>query len=340
MTRSWEDRWTQDWDTAGKGSSAVKAALRRAVVSEVAVLKGQVAVAVLWDLTSFFDTVLPQVLIQQALELEYPAKHLYLSLQVHLAPRVLVTEGAQHPEPVVVSNSIMAGFTDSVTLTRVLLRKAIAVVREECPEAPPEVYVDDMAQMAVGTTQHILRVVPQAAACLHEAISLAGGIFSSKSTIVATNIKLARAVAKRLVRSHGIHVKVAQSTSDLGVDFAGGRKRRLATHKKRQAKGKVRLGRIATMVRANRKAAKLTLTGAAPQMLWGTQATGVAPSRMRSIRSSYAFAAGIQTRGRCTTTAIALRYGSDKDPAVVQPLLLLMEYTALVSVPRHQTRCG
>ena len=326
VTRSWEEVWTQEWDTAKKGSSAIKAALRRAVASEVAVLKGLLSAAVLWDLTSFFDTILPQVLIQHALELEYPARHLYLSLQVHLAPRVLVTESAQHPDPVVVRNSIMAGFTDSVTLTRVLLRKAIISVREECPEAPPEVYVDDMAQMATGDREHLLRVVPPAAACLHGAISLAGGIFSSKSTIVATSIKLARDIARKLARCHGIHVKVAQNSSDLGVDFAGGKKRRLATHKKRQAKGKVRLGRIATMVRANRKAASLTLTGAAPQILWGTQATGVAPSRMRSIRSSYAFAAGIQTRGRCTTTAIALRYGVDKDPAVAQPLLLLVEY--------------
>ena len=121
-------------------------------------------------------------------------------------------------------------------------------------------------------------------------------------------------------------MKIAQNTFDLGVDFAGGKKRRLAIHKKRQAKGKVRLGRTATMVRASRRAASLTLTGAAPQMLWGTQATGIAPSRMRSLRSSYAFAAGIQTRGRCTTTAIALRYGVDKDPAVAQPFLLFLEY--------------
>ena len=47
---------------------------------------------------------------------------------------------------------------------------------------------------------------------------------------------------------------------------------------------------------------------------------------MKSPRSSYAFAAGIQTRGRCTTTAIALRDGVHKDPAVAQPLLLLLEY--------------
>ena len=120
VTRSWEEIWTQGWDTAKKGSSAIKAALRRAVVSEVAVLKGQLSAAVLWDPTSSFDTILPQVLIQHALELEYPAMHLYLSMQVHLAPRVLVTESAQHPDPVIVRSSIMAGFTDSVTLTRVL----------------------------------------------------------------------------------------------------------------------------------------------------------------------------------------------------------------------------
>ena len=47
VTRSWEEVWTQEWDTAKKGSSAIKAALRRAVASEVAVLKGQLSAAVL-----------------------------------------------------------------------------------------------------------------------------------------------------------------------------------------------------------------------------------------------------------------------------------------------------
>ena len=147
--------------------------------------------------------------------------------------------------------SIVAVFTDSVTLTRVFLRKAIPSVRDECPEAPPEVYADGMAPMATGDREHLLRVVPPAAACLHEAIPLAGGIFFSKSTIVAASAKLARDIARKLARCHGVHVKIAQNTSDLGVDVAGGKKRRLATHKKRQAKGKVRLGRVATMVRAN-----------------------------------------------------------------------------------------
>ena len=112
-------------------------------------------------------------------------------------------------------------------------------MRDECPEAPHEVYVDDMAQMATGDREHLLRVVPPAAACLREAISQVGGIFSSRSTIVATSIKLARDIARKLARCHGVHAKVAQNTSDLGVDFAGSKKRRLATHKRRQAKGKV-----------------------------------------------------------------------------------------------------
>ena len=192
VTGSWEEVSTQEWDTAKKGSSAIKAALRRAVAYEAAVLKGLLSAAALRDRTSFSDTIPLQVLIQHALELGYPARHLYLSLQVRLAPRVLVTESAQHPDPVVVRNSIMAGFIDSVTLTRVLLRKAISSVRDECPEAPPEVYVDDVAQMATGDREHLLREVPPAAACLHGAIPLAGSIFSSKSTIVATSIKLAR----------------------------------------------------------------------------------------------------------------------------------------------------
>lgn len=49
---------------------------------------------------------------------------------------------------------------------------------------------------------------------------------------------------------------------------------------------------------------------------------------MRALRSAYAHAAGVVTRGRCTTIVIALRWGSSNDPALTQPLLLITEYIA------------
>eukprot|EP00969_Alexandrium_andersonii_P285383 12616542-Alexandrium_andersonii.AAC.1 len=52
-----------------------------------------------------------------------------------------------------------------------------------------------------------------------------------------------------------------------------------------------------------------------PQASWGHQAKGMPPSEIRSLRAMASNALGLSTKG-CTTTAVALLLGPDRDPAV------------------------
>ena len=60
-------------------------------------------------------------------------------------------------------------------------------------------------------------------------------------------------------RDHGIRIAVDVTARDLGVDCAGGRRRRVVVAKKRQGKARIRLARIAKMAKARKAAAKLKM---------------------------------------------------------------------------------
>eukprot|EP00969_Alexandrium_andersonii_P172004 7603099-Alexandrium_andersonii.AAC.1 len=54
-----------------KGSSALRRGLFRAAVAELSVSQNRAAGVVLWDLKSFFDTIQPQFLSAEAMELGF-----------------------------------------------------------------------------------------------------------------------------------------------------------------------------------------------------------------------------------------------------------------------------
>eukprot|EP00969_Alexandrium_andersonii_P189031 8351989-Alexandrium_andersonii.AAC.1 len=80
---------------------------------------------------------------------------LLVSVMVHLAPRVVESDGAHHITPVLIQNSILAGLTDSVGLTRALLHRTIAGMWHAHHIAAPFTYVDDMAQLAAGAKEDV-----------------------------------------------------------------------------------------------------------------------------------------------------------------------------------------
>ena len=221
----------------------MRAGLLRAAKAELAVLSGHKAAAVLWDLKSLFDTVLPHVLLTEALSLGFNPRVLLLSIVVHLAPRVIDSQMLQHPDPVRVSNSILAGLTDSVALTRALVRRVIIARWTGRPMAPPEVYVDDMCQLARGPPATIAPGLANEAVLLHNGLQAIGGVISPKSVCVASDLALARLVAANM-RKQGVTMACAVEGRDLGLDFTAGGKRRVKVTKARQLRASVRLSRI------------------------------------------------------------------------------------------------
>ena len=109
---SWESERAGFWDAAVKNSTPLKAALIRELLNEVSInLKLSVA-EILWDMEKFYDNINIPKLLQQALVMNFPKRTLYLSITIHLAPRVLAAQGGVS-RPVHPYNSIIAGCTFS-----------------------------------------------------------------------------------------------------------------------------------------------------------------------------------------------------------------------------------
>ena len=126
---------------------------KAAIDAEISVLRGEVCVSVCWDLTSFFDTVQPSVIIPAARAMQFPLRLLALSLQVHLAPRLLSDRGIVHPQPVHVGSSIMAGFIDSIPITCAFIHPPVHRIHSSFPGTTCDVYVDDIAQQECSRSQ-------------------------------------------------------------------------------------------------------------------------------------------------------------------------------------------
>ena len=77
------------WDSAVAGNSCLREGIRRWFVSEVACLNGKHCVDTFLDLEKFYDSIDNVKLIKQASQLKWDPVVLYMSLLVHLSPRVL-----------------------------------------------------------------------------------------------------------------------------------------------------------------------------------------------------------------------------------------------------------
>ena len=109
--------------------------------------------------------------------------------------------------------------------------------------------------------------------------------------------------------------KFPRTARDLGVCLNPGSRRSTAgIQATRPAKG--RLLRTARLDKVVRKARKLVATGSFPQALCGHVSQGIAPTVVDRFRTRVAAATRICQTVRCRTTAIALAFGQDSDPAV------------------------
>ena len=94
---------------------------------------------------------------------------------------------------------------------------------------------------------------------------------SSKSVVLDNKAKTAQCIVAAL-NAKGIPIKVRDGAVDLGIGVAAAKQRTSATMYKRIGKAKKRAERVHGLTRRNREAAKLALTGVAPQQTYGHQA--------------------------------------------------------------------
>jgi hypothetical protein len=132
-----------------------------------------------------------------------------------------------------------------------------------------------------------------------------GYIISNKSTIVASTRRIAKRIQERRAQQH-IEVKIGDHCRDFGRDYAGGNNIRVCVGRQRLNLALARGRRVARLVGINRKASKLHLMEVVPQALWGASVMGMAPTRIRKLRTSAARCTGDWKEGRCTTSVLAI----------------------------------
>ena len=285
---------------------------------------GVPVIEILWDMEKFYDTLDPVAVGRAGLKFNYPAVPLYLGLLVHSSARV-ISANSCISDFVVPERSILAGCTQSIAWTRLFLFELLDYLHRAYRPTTIQSWVDDLSQRTQGPESLVTRMAEACAVELAQGIADRGGKVSNKSIIMASSSRLAKRVQTSL-EARGFSLKVAQTGRDLGVDATCTKRRSIKVFKHRYRLGMNRAARIASLTRVTKKAKKLANTGARPQLTWGHQAKGVAPTMIRKIKAALGHATGARRRGVCTTTAIMLDQEVGKDPEVFLRVELLVTW--------------
>ena len=315
--REWGDANVSDFDYATRGNSALSSGALRAWSNEVASISGQDSLSILWDIWKFFDSIAPSDVLRAAVDAAYPPSELVLALSMHVAPRCMILNGVA--SCIIYPNrSIIAGCSHSNYFARMPIKVPIERMALEAPAPILKVatFVDDVSQTSRGSIAQIASAAVKAAISFCTSMRHIGLQISSKTVVVSSQPRLARALAAQIRKHQGISVVVANTGRDLGVVNNPTRRRSTILQDSRIGKAKRKLRRVARYTKAVRSARRLTTTGAMPQALWGLGAVGLAPTTIKSLRTDMAISTGISATGRCPITAIAICFGERADPEV------------------------
>ena len=141
--KTWDAERAGHWDDAVRGSSALRAALKRRILDECAVLHGKCTAGIYWDVEKFYDNIDIVKLATLAQTYEYPIAVSSLDLQVHVAPRVVRWAG-YYSETTPIFSSILAGSKFSNSYARIALYETLERAHAMIPDQVRQ-YVDDLA---------------------------------------------------------------------------------------------------------------------------------------------------------------------------------------------------
>ena len=321
--KAWEASIPKPYDTCVRGMSALEAAAGRSLACEIATRNGQKSCATLFDLENFFDTIEPTPLLDSLVQTQFPMADATMAFQIHVSPRVILLSTLAS-EMIRVDLSILAGCIFSIPFVKSLMHEGSLKVCQISKNH--KTYVDDIANFASGDGPEVQAIIVSAAIVFNEKLVIKRKFrFSSKSTVVASDLGLAKRVAAEL-KQHGISVCVSPSHRDLGIMFTAGASRDLSLAKTRISKAARRAQRITRIAKDTRASRNLFSTGALPQAIWAHQLTGLAPSHLLHLRRMAASTTGVSMHSqRCLVLRIFVCFGKRRDPwqTVVKELILL-----------------
>eukprot|EP00959_Pyramimonas_sp_CCMP1952_P108879 2276682-Pyramimonas_sp.AAC.1 len=325
----WSASLSAFWDTAIAGSSALRAALIRAVMDEGAHELAFEHATLFLDLTKFYDSVSFVLLMQAGLQIGFPPIILLLEVGLYSFPRLL-KKGQMITEAVEVTRSIVAGSGLGVPLAKVMLHRLLEKVHREVPPAGLWSYIDDIVGRAEGTKQKVIRDLEATADVMSGGLRELRLQISTKTKLVASSDDLGAELEKRL-RRKGIPVEFVRATVDLGSDAAAARVRASARMMKRRAQARLRQRKVMKVRRLAKLrfvTKKLWSSGVYPASVFGHQLMGTPPTTLLAMRRDAAAAVAGAKRGRCLTTVLQAIYGT-AEPGVDLRRQLLREWVAL-----------
>jgi len=302
--QEWCQRMAQKWDTAVKGSSALRAALFRAVQDEIAFCSGMAVVAFYADIEKFYDNITIAFLIVSARYRHFPLRMLTVIIQLCLAPRWIRANQAYAK----VNNptcSLLAGDGEANNLARCALYTVLEATLVAAPAIKPSVFVDDtVIRLHLPRGYCTLVGVPAISKFVDE---LRANRFklATKSRLVVWPAHEGVSMRDALMEN-GILITLAKDTKDVGVDAAMAGTRTTKVQDKRidgMASRAIRLRKFGKVA-----GPKLFNAGPMEAGCFGTEATGMAPSKIRKFRRLAAQAACNLRRGASSSAVLLLCY--------------------------------
>ena len=302
---------TSPWDRAQKGSSSLDISLKRLITYEGIRARQRHGITLLLDLKEFYEHVDLNSLITQASCHGFPAVLLQGALQVYTGPRYIQGESCLSA-PVRAERGIMAGCPFAVGLSKLALHPVMQELWRHPALSHLDLFVDDSGydvehhspEKCASNAYRIWKEVQAQFKKIDMPVSI------KKTAWVCSS----KQFEDKLTGYLGPDDPTIQPLwSELGVDCAAGKRRRVTQHKQRIAKRKQRATRLAKLrAGAGRhptvKANRASIMGTA---LYGQEAVGLAPKRMKWLRQTTAVAHG---RMKLGSTELVLDEVSGKYP--------------------------
>ena len=149
------------------------------------------------EFEKFFDKITIEKLIADANLLNYQLGELALCIAQHTAPRVIQSIGACS-RPIEIFNSMLAGCSFSIALTRAYLMADFKQLVTNNPDAKISTFVDGAPIHAPGNKYDLFQILVQAGLEFKDITSKPFLVLSGKAEIVCLCPLLAKKVANEL----------------------------------------------------------------------------------------------------------------------------------------------
>ena len=268
------------WDTAVRGSSALRAGIQRMLMNETNQWLQYRFAMVCWDLEKFYDSICLHRLVTSMVALSFLPAIIVMTFTMYLAPRFLRGLGSV-AEPICPANSILQGCGFACHCARGLLHSLLDHVHQLFPVELTE-FVDDITHKVEGTGAWVVRFFPQSVEYVAREMRALGLTVSLKSGMVASSQDFGKLLLNTLAKSD-VRMGLQDHIRDLGLDAYTGRRpcKRIALRRRHRAA--LGAGRVSYQRLRNAPGRRLFLGGVYPQSMYGVQQFGLSPMAVHTL---------------------------------------------------------